>query len=309
MYLEHFGLTRPPFNLIPDPDYLYLSGKHRLGLSLLRYGLTEAGGGLTVISGHIGAGKTTLLRKLLQELDYSSLNVGLINNTADFPDHLIRWVASAFQLDYESRESLAIFRDFQQYLIDQYARGKQTVLIIDEAQNLNEKSLEELRLLTNINAERDQLLKIVLVGQPELLEILSKPKLVQLAQRVSVEYHLEALSLDDTRHYIHHRTRVAGAATELFDESAIGTIFVLSGGVPRLINTLCDQALVYAFAMELPTVDITAALEVAKGRRIGGLNRFTPATEEIQQVRRDLHSRYGIDPGMLLDNHLANGTA
>lgn len=308
MYLEYFGLSRPPFNLIPDPDYLYLSDRHRLGLSLLRYGLTESGGGLTVITGHIGAGKTTLLRTLLRETNHGNLNIGLIDNTLGLPEHLIRWVASAFQLDYENREGLAVFRNFQRYLIDQYARGRQTVLIIDEAQNLTDKVLEELRLLTNINAERDLLLKVILVGQPELLEVLSQPRLAQLAQRVSVEYHLEPLSLDDTRAYIRHRMQVAGATTDPFEECAVCAIYVLSGGVPRLINTLCDQALVYAFALDKKAIDIEAALEVARGRRIGGINRFAPSNTEVDAVRRELMARHGVDPGLLLEPRCSSGT-
>lgn len=294
MYLEHYGLRAAPFNLSPDPDYLYLSAKHRLGLSMLQYGLSEASGGLTVITGAVGAGKTTLLRKLLQQLDYEHLNVGVINNTLGFEEHLIRWVASAYNLPFEGRDSITVFRDFQQYLIQQYGRGKQTVLIIDEAQNLQEKSLEELRLLTNINAERDQLVKIVLVGQPELLELLSRPKLAQIAQRVSVEYHLEPLTRDETAHYIEYRLQTAGGSGELFDAAAIDAVFYLSGGVPRLINTLCDYALVYGFATEARTLSIDAILEAARHRRIGGINLHAN-TAEMETVRQHLLDTCQID--------------
>lgn len=275
MYLEHFGLKRAPFKLTPDPDYLYLSPKHQLGLSLLRYGLTEAGGGLTVITGHVGAGKTTLLRQLLRELDTNKFTIGLLNNTLNFDDHLIRWVASAFDLPFEGRESIAVFRDFQKFVINQYAAGRQVILIIDEAQNLSEKSLEEIRLLTNINADQDVLLKIVMVGQPELLDILSSPQLSQIAQRVSVEYHLEPLTQDETAHYIHHRMKVAGSARDIFSGCAIESVFALSNGVPRLINTLCDQALVFAFAMDETCVMAEAIRRVSDGRRIGRVNHAT----------------------------------
>jgi general secretion pathway protein A len=295
MYLEHYGLREAPFNLNPDPDYLYLSKKHGLGLSLLQYGLSEASGGLTVITGAVGAGKTTLLRKLLQQLDYNRLTVGVINNTLGFEEHLIRWVASAFSLPYEGKDSIGVFRDFQQFLIQQYAKGKQTVLIIDEAQNLQEKALEELRLLTNINAERDQLVKIVLVGQPELLELLSRPKLAQIAQRVSVEYHLEPLTREETANYINYRLRTAGATTELFTATAIDAVFYLSGGVPRLINTLCDYALVYGFATEAAVLDIDAILEAARHRRIGGINQHARSTPEMEEVCRQLLERCQVD--------------
>ena len=278
MYLEHFGLQSAPFKLAPDPDYLYLSAKHKLGLSLLRYGLTESGGGLTVITGHVGAGKTTLLRQLLRELDSKKVTVGLLNNTLNFDDQLIRWVASAFDLAFEGRESIAVFRDFQKFVISEYAAGRQTILIIDEAQNLSDKALEEIRLLTNINADQDQLLKIVLIGQPELLHQLSSPALSQIAQRVSVEYHLEPLTREETTHYIHHRMEIAGATDEVFSECAIDSVFALSGGVPRLINTLCDQALVYAFAMDERRVFAEAIREVSQGRRIG--KTFHPQTDQ-----------------------------
>jgi type II secretory pathway predicted ATPase ExeA len=281
MYLEHYGFKQAPFNLAPDPDCLYLSSKHRIGLSMLQYGLSEAAGGLTVITGDVGAGKTTLLRKMLQQLDYERLNVGVINNTLGFEEHLIRWVASAFKLPYEDKDDISLFRLFQQYLIDQYARGKQTVLIVDEAQNLLAKSLEELRLLTNINAEKDQLLKIVLLGQ--------------IAQRVSVEYHLEPLNQEDTHHYIHHRLEVAGGEPEIFSPKAIDVVYYLSGGVPRLINTLCDYALLHGFANGQIKISFKSLLESAQGRRLGGINhhgRNHPARREVGRV---LALEEGID--------------
>lgn len=299
MYLEHYGFKLAPFNLAPDPDCLYLSEKHSLGLSLLQYGLSDSVGGLTVITGAVGAGKTTLLRKLLQQLDYQRLTIGIINNTLGFEDKLIHWVVSAFNLPYEGRDSIALFREFQQYLINQYAQGKITVLIIDEAQNLNDKSLEELRMLTNINAERDQLLKIVLIGQPELLDLLSQPRLSQIAQRVSVEYHLEPLNRIDTRSYIHHRLEKAGGATDIFSDKACDMIYCLSGGVPRLINTLCDYALIYGFARGLEKVGFNAVLESAKGRRLGGINyhdRNNPAVKEASDV---IASEHGINIDIL----------
>ena len=295
MYLAHYGFKQAPFNLAPDPDSLYLSEKHSLGLSLLQYGLSESVGGLTVITGAVGAGKTTLLRKLLQQLDYQRLTVGVINNTFNLDGKLIHWVVSAFNLPYEGRDSLALFREFQQYLINQYAQGKITVLIVDEAQNLNDKALEELRLLTNINAERDQLLKIVLLGQPELLELLSQPRLSQIAQRVSVEYHLEPLNRIDTRNYIHHRLEKAGGKPDIFSDTACDVIYCLSGGVPRLINTLCDYALVYGFARGLDKIGFNAVLESAKGRRLGGINYHNRNNPAVKEVRDAIISERGID--------------
>lgn len=295
MYLAHYGFKHAPFSLAPDPDSLYLSEKHSLGLSLLQYGLSDSVGGLTVITGAVGAGKTTLLRKLLQQLDYERLTIGVINNTLGFEDKLIHWVVSAFNLPYEGRDSIALFREFQQFLINQYAQGKITVLIVDEAQNLNDKALEELRMLTNINAERDQLLKIVLLGQPELLELLSQPRLSQIAQRVSVEYHLEPLNCSDTRKYIHHRIATAGGNPDIFPDKSCDIVYCLSGGVPRLINTLCDYALVYGFARGLDKIGFTAVLESAKGRRLGGINYHDRNNPAVKEISDEIAEKHGIN--------------
>ena len=295
MYFEHYGFAHAPFSLAPDPDSLYLSEKHSLGLSLLKYGLSDSVGGLTVITGAVGAGKTTLLRKLLQQLDYQRLTIGVINNTLGFEDKLIHWVVSAFNLPYEGRDSIALFREFQQFLINQYAQGKITVLIVDEAQNLNDKALEELRMLTNINAERDQLLKIVLLGQPELLELLSQPRLSQIAQRVSVEYHLDPLSCIDTRKYIQHRIETAGGNRDIFSDKACDIIYCLSGGVPRLINTLCDYALVYGFARGLEKIGFNAVLESAKGRRLGGINYHDRNNPAVKEISDEIATQHGIN--------------
>jgi general secretion pathway protein A len=164
MYLAHYGFARPPFSLVPDPACLFLSDQHRMGLSLLQYGLSESVGGLTVITGAVGSGKTTLLRTMLRQLDADKLTMGIINNTVGMDDKLMHWVVSSYNLPYEGRDSLTLLRSFQQFLINQYTQGKSTVLVVDEAQNLSPLALEELRLLTNINTERDQLLKIVLIG-------------------------------------------------------------------------------------------------------------------------------------------------
>ena len=295
MYKQHFGLKDKPFNLIPDPDYLYLTKKHQMALSLLQYGLAETAAGLTVISGEVGAGKTTLIRKLMRSIDYGELTVGLINNTGSFQEELMSWVASAFGLEHEGRDQISMFRDFQQFLIDEYAHGRRTVLIVDEAQNLSGGALEQLRMLTNINADRDQLLQIVLVGQPELLDIFKKPEYAQIAQRVSVEFHLDALTLEETMHYIEHRMEVAGGSPDAFDDLAKKAIYYFSGGVPRLINTLSDYSLVIAYAMGKSVIDIEVASEVIKGRKIGGINRFLEPTEEQSAICKEIFESSGIN--------------
>lgn len=297
MYEKHFGLQDKPFNLIPDPDYLYLSSKHRVALSLLEYALLETAAGLSVISGEVGSGKTTLIRKLMRRIDHDQLTVGLINNTNTFDDELMSWVSSAFGIPHEGKDKIRTFRDFQKFLIDEYAHGKRTVLIVDEAQNLGGQALEELRMLTNINADRDQLLQIVLVGQPELLDVLQRPEYAQIAQRVSIEYHLEPLELEDVKQYILHRMEVAGTNKEVFEDNAVNAIYYLTGGVPRLVNTLCDYALVYAFATGSEKVSLNEITEVVKGRKIGGINRFAKNQDVLESVRQELKESTGVDIG------------
>ena len=308
MYRQHFGLKAKPFSLIPDPKFLHFSDKHKVAYSLLEYGLHEQSG-LTVITGEVGSGKTTLIRHLLSEIDQSELAIGLINNTHASLGDLTQWVALAFGIPHEDRDKVTLFRDVQDYLITEWANGKRAVLIVDEAQNMDKETLEELRLYTNINADGEQFLQIVLVGQPELRDILRAPELAQMAQRVSVEYHIEPLGWQDTANYIRHRLATASneesveAASHIFDSVAIAVIFYFSGGVPRLINTLCDFALVHAYAMGLQTINHSIALEVVRGRTIGGVNRFTNNEEQLKLVRERVLDAVGLDLASALEDY------
>ena len=308
MYRQHFGLKAKPFSLIPDPKFLHFSDKHKVAYSLLEYGLHEQSG-LTVITGEVGSGKTTLIRHLLSEIDQSELAIGLINNTHASLGDLTQWVALAFGIAHEDKDKVTLFRDVQDYLIAEWAGGKRAVLIVDEAQNMDKETLEELRLYTNINADGEQFLQIVLVGQPELRDILRAPELAQMAQRVSVEYHIEPLGWQDTANYIRHRLATASneesveAASHIFDSVAIAVIFYFSGGVPRLINTLCDFALVHAYAMGLQTINHSIALEVIRGRTIGGVNRFTNNEEQLKLVRERVLDAVGLDLASALEDY------
>lgn len=307
MYRQHFGLKEKPFSLIPDPNFLHFSDKHKVAYSLLEYGLHEQSG-LTVITGEVGSGKTTLIRHLLGEIDQSQLAIGLINNTHASLGDLTQWVALAFGLPHENKDKVTLFRDVQDYLIAEWANGKRAVLIVDEAQNMDKETLEELRLYTNINADGEQFLQIVLVGQPELRDVLQAPELAQMAQRVSVEYHIEPLGWQDTANYIRHRLATASheehveKASHIFDSVAIAVIFYFSGGVPRLINTLCDFALVHTYAMGLQTINYNTALEVVRGRKIGGVNRFTNNEEQLNLVKQRVLDAVGIDLTTVLDD-------
>ena len=268
MYENFYGFTEKPFALTPDPGFLFLGGRHAVGLSMLQYGLVNRSG-LIVLTGAIGTGKTTLIRRLLEEAD-ESMTIGLISNTHEAFGNLMQWIAVAFSLPAKSSKA-AQYDRFARFLIDQYAKGKRCVLVVDEAQNLSEKALEELRLLTNINADKDLLIQVVLVGQPELRERLRGPALVQFVQRIGADFHLSALSTDETSAYIDHRLTTAGGKAGLFEPTAVRFIHYQCGGVPRLINSLCDTALVYGFAGSEARISVELVFDLVRERIVNGL--------------------------------------
>ena len=269
MYEKFYGFKEKPFSMMPDPGFLYLGNNHSTGLSMLRYGLLNRAG-ITVLTGEIGAGKTTLVRQLLDEVE-NDIVVGLISNTHEAFGNLMQWVAVAFSLRSDLDGKAANYDQFSEFLIEQYAGGKKAVLIVDEAQNLDDSTLEELRLLTNINADKDQLLQLVLVGQPELRAKLRSSQLVQFVQRVAVDYHLEPLSSEDTQRYIEHRISVGGGKPGLFSPSACRFIHYQCSGVPRLINSVCDTALVYGFAARETRIEDELVFNMVNERIKAGL--------------------------------------
>jgi general secretion pathway protein A len=262
MYESFYGLTEKPFTLLPDPDYLYLSPKHQRALTLLEYGMMNQAG-FSVICGDTGAGKTTLIRRLLAELG-DDTTVGLITNTHQSFGDLLNWVLMAFGIESDGKNKSQMHQIFIDFLIDQYANNNHTVLIVDEAQNMNADTLEELRMLSNINADKDQVLQVILAGQPALRDTLRKPELMQFAQRISVDYYLESLSKEETKLYINHRLNVAGAGKQIFTEAACDAIYRYSGGTPRLINLLCDTTLVYGFAEQTKLIDTNLVNDVVR---------------------------------------------
>jgi type II secretory pathway predicted ATPase ExeA len=253
MYEAFYGFTEKPFTLLPDPSFLFLGKKHSTAYSMLEYGMLSQAG-FTVITGEVGSGKTTLVRHLLNQLD-DDVSVGLVNTSHRDMGELLQWVLLAFGLEYKETERVVLHDLFTQFLIDQYSKYKRTVLIVDEAQNLEAQVLEELRLLSNINADKHQVLQIVLVGQPQLRRLLMHEDLLQFQQRVSIDYHLSALDENETRAYIFHRTRSAGRRKPLFTKGASKLIYQASHGIPRVINTICDAALVYGFADQKTILD------------------------------------------------------
>ena len=260
MYESFYGLKEKPFTLLPDPDYLYLSPKHHRALTLLEYGLMNHAG-FSVICGDAGAGKTTLIRRLLTEMG-DDTKVGLITNTHQSFGALLNWVLMAFGIDSEEKTKPQMHQMFVEFLIEQYAKNKRTILIVDEAQNMDVDTLEELRMLSNINADKDQIIQVILVGQLALRDTLRKPEMMQFAQRIAVDYYLESLNEDETELYIQHRLKVAGTTHPVFTSEACHAVYRFSGGTPRLINLLCDTALVYGFAEQTQQIDAQLVIDV-----------------------------------------------
>ncbi len=286
MYNAYFGLSERPFSLLPDPEFLFWATPHTKAYTMLEYGIATHAP-ITVITGEVGSGKTTLVRKLLNEIprDYS---VGLISNAQGGRGELLHWVLMALGQEPDpSKSYVQLFRQFQDFLIDEYAAGRRTALIFDEAQNLTPETLEELRMFSNINADKDELLQLILVGQPELRELISRPDLTQFAQRIASEFHLRALTLEEAEAYIGHRLAVAGAQRPIFTKEACRMIHAAARGTPRLINQLCDYALVYAFADERPEVDADIVAEVLRDRGRYGVFQ----TESTKTAARPTEAR------------------
>jgi type II secretory pathway predicted ATPase ExeA len=265
MYERHFGFTAKPFALTPDPAFLYPSRQHAMALTMLEYGLASQAA-FSLLTGDIGSGKTTLVRKLLRQLG-DHLAVGLITNTHGRFKSVYGWALSALNLTSSDDSDIAKYAALVDAFVREYAKGRRTLLIFDEAQNLSVEVLEELRLLSNVNSEKDLVLQILLVGQPELRERLCRPELVQFAQRVSVDFHLRPLDPHETQAYIRHRLEVAGGAPTLFRAEAIELIHARTRGVPRLLNQLCDYALVYAYADGLKTIDADLIGQLVRDRK------------------------------------------
>lgn len=294
MYSKFFGLKDKPFSLIPDAELIYFSPGHKAAFSMLEFGLLEQVG-ITVITGEVGAGKTTLIRHLLSRMDYNQLTVGLVGTAHSSYGTLLKWIINAFRLPIESDDQNALLQALQQFLVDQYAGGKRTVVIVDEAQNMSSEDLESLRLLTNINADKNQLLQIILVGQPELLEKFYEPGMSQLAQRVSAEYNLTPLDLSQTLSYVRYRIEAVEGERNLFDLPSLLGVYYFSGGIPRIINTLCDGALVFSYGQNEKTVNLPIIMHVVRSKQIGGIHRAGIDSPEREAVRDNIKKMNGVD--------------
>ena len=293
MYEAFYGFKDKPFSMLPDPGFLYLSKKHQTALTLLEYGLLNHVG-FCVISGEPGAGKTTILRALLERVG-DDVTVGLITNTHQSFGGLLDWVLSAFDLHRPDLTHVEMHQVFMEYLIDEYANGRTVLLIVDEAQNMKADALEELRMLSNVNSEKDQLMQVVLAGQPALKDTLKLPDLMQFAQRVAVDYHLEPLSLEETCGYIQHRLVTAGSQKDVFTPAACERIYNYSGGTPRLINLLCETVLVYGFADQREMIDVDLVdemvLERMKDSVVPIVNRDI-ASQDNSEASKELEKNF-----------------
>lgn len=255
MYLNYFGLSDSPFSIAPNPDYLYMSKRHKQALAHLKLGLSESGG-FVMLTGEVGTGKTTVSRKLMQELSDDTRLAVILNPTLSALE-LLASICDELDINYQPlTSSLKVFTDLiLNKLAKNHEQGMNTVLIIDEAQHLLPEVLEQLRLLTNLETNREKLLKVVLIGQPELQQLLRRNELRQLAQRVTARYHLLPLTESEVSQYIEHRWSVAGGMNNCFKSSAIKELFNISGGIPRVINLLCDRALSISYSVQKPFVD------------------------------------------------------
>ena len=246
MYLNFYGLTQAPFDITPNPRFLFQSTKHREAINHLLYGIRERKG-FVQLTGEVGAGKTTLCRSLLEQLD-ASFSTALILNPVMTAEELVRAIAAEFGLNVTGRDRLETIATINEHLLTQAQNGRDCVLIIDEAQDLTDDLLEQVRLLSNIELDDRKLLQIVLLGQPELRDRLNNPRLRQLRQRITVRYHLAPLTRAELSQYVKHRLELAGAnGAPHFTQPAYWRVFHYSGGIPRLINAVCDKALLAGF--------------------------------------------------------------
>ncbi len=312
MYLKFYGLTETPFSLNPDPDFLYLGDKHKAAYSQMECGLLNQAP-FSVLTGDVGMGKTVIIRRLINQIQSDeNYTVGLMTNTQLTAKDLLRWILFTFNLDCPEEDEAKSHQIFYDFLIDEYAQNRQVILIVDEAQNLDVETLERLRLLSNINADKHQVLQTFLVGQDGLQEMLKKPELKQFAQRITYSFQLEPFNKLETHAYILHRLAVAGSENrKIFSIGACDRVFHYSQGTPRLINVLCDAALVYGYSDDLQLIDSDIIEEIVRDKRKGHILpisdlSFVPeehVSNDIEALHVDLDNTAAKEIETQANNH------
>jgi general secretion pathway protein A len=258
-YLNYYNLTEEPFTITPNPRFLYLSDKHREAMNHLLYGIHERKG-FVQFTGEVGSGKTTLCRALLEQLPPERYSTALILNPVLEPDQMMAAIATEFGLDVRGKDRFQILQILNYFFLDEMAKGRDVVLIIDEAQNLTAELLEQVRLISNLETDDRKLLQIVLMGQPELRDLLNEHSLRQIRQRITVRYHLSPLRLAEVKQYIQHRLHISGAnGSPHFSTAAIWRVFKYSKGIPRLINAVCDKCLLAGFVQQCDRINFGTA--------------------------------------------------
>ncbi|EIW87552.1 MAG: AAA family ATPase [Alishewanella agri] len=298
MYSGFFGFNSPPFSIAPNPDFMFLSPRHAEALAHLRFGLGDAGG-FVLLTGEVGTGKTTVSRSLLQELDEQT-DVAFILNPTLSELELLAAICDELKIRYKKTDaSLKLLGDkITQRLQKNHDAGKKTILIIDEAQHLQPAVLEQLRLLTNLETNTKKLLQVILIGQPELQQLLQRNDLRQLAQRITARYHLLPLNLSEVQQYVRFRLKVAGCERPVFNDKAVKKLFELSGGIPRLLNLLADRALLAAYGKQQAVVDAKEVQRAAA--EILPLNQASSVAKTLPGWLWPLLALFGIILGFLL---------
>ncbi|QFU05844.1 hypothetical protein FIU82_12700 [Pseudoalteromonas sp. THAF3] len=284
MYQDYFGLSEKPFSIAPNPEYLYLSERHKEALAHLTHGLGESGG-FVLLTGEVGTGKTTVTRCMLEQVPDSTQVAFILNPTLSELE-LLASICDELAISYDpEKATLKVLTDLiKARLLDNHQQGRHTMLIIDEAQHLAPQVLEQLRLLTNLETNHKKLLQIILVGQPELQTLLRRNELRQLAQRITARYHLLPLALTQVDAYIKHRLKVAGGRQTLFDKGAVKYVHQLTGGIPRLINLLCERALLGAYSAQVNHINKRIIVQAAR--------EALPETEQSLPRQQGRHWRF-----------------
>ncbi len=283
MYTDFFNLSAKPFDLLPNPKFLYLSKGHRKALSYLQYGVQERVG-FSLLTGEVGSGKTTLLRDIINKIS-GEMALAMVFNTKVNGHQLIALINDDFGLKTEGKDKVQLLNELNDYLLAENIAGRQAIIIIDEAQNLSEEALEEIRLLSNLEADSFKLVQIILVGQPELKQIIARPSLRQLRQRISISCHLNPLNREEVEEYILHRLSTVGKRDCVnFDEGVFDVIFRFSGGIPRLINLICDYLMLSAFVEETRSIDMDMVNDAVNELSFEEEHKVTGEESEEQNV-------------------------